>query len=160
MPQNAEAPPPGERAIVRIEDIHGLGLSELASTIGRTIRAFRMLSRIIRREKPDLVILIDYAEFNLILSGTARRAGVPVLYYITPQVWAWRRGRIKKIIARADRMAVVFPFEKQLYAAAGDRVTFVGDPLLDHVKPAQDRTATLARHGLPPGARLLALLPG
>src|SRR5271156_3449107 len=80
----------GVRALVKMEDIHGLGLSELASTIGRTIGAFRALSRIIRREKPDLVILIDYAEFNLILSGTARRNGVPVLYYITPQVWAWR----------------------------------------------------------------------
>ena len=95
----------GVRAIVKTEDIHGLGLSELASTIGRTIGAFRALRRIIRREKPDLVILIDYAEFNLILSGTARRAGVPVLYYITPQVWAWRRGRINKLVDRAGRLA-------------------------------------------------------
>jgi lipid-A-disaccharide synthase len=150
----------GVRALVKMEDIHGLGLSELASTIGRTIGAFRMLSRIIRREKPDLVILIDYAEFNLILSGTARRAGVPVLYYITPQVWAWRRGRVDKLVDRADRLAVVLPFEKELFHRAGERVSFVGHPLLDRVAPASSRAETLKRHGFSPNARLIAILPG
>jgi lipid-A-disaccharide synthase len=150
----------GVRALVRIEDIHGLGLAELASTIFRTVGAYRSLRRIIRRERPDLVILIDYAEFNLILAGAARRAGVPVLYYITPQVWAWRRGRIDKILRRAEKLAVVLPFEKELFAGAGDRVTFVGHPLLDRVKPTGDRVATLKRHGLPAGAHLIALLPG
>lgn len=150
----------GVRPIVRMEDIHALGISELASTIGRTVNAFRELRRTIRHERPDLVILIDYAEFNLILSGVARRAGAKVLYYITPQVWAWRRGRIGKICARADRLAVVLPFEKEIFVAAGDRVRFVGHPLLDRVKPVQDRKATLERHGLSPGGRLLALLPG
>ena len=150
----------GVRAVVRMEDIHGLGLSELASTIGRTVRALSQLRRIIRREKPDLVILIDYAEFNLILSGIAKRAGVPVLYYITPQVWAWRRGRIDKIVVRASRLAVVLPFEAELFRGAGDRVSFVGHPLLDRVAPAQDRKATLQRHGFAPGARLVAILPG
>jgi lipid-A-disaccharide synthase len=150
----------GVGAIVRMEDIHGLGLSELASTIGRTIGAFRMLRRVIRREKPDLVILIDYAEFNLILSGTARRAGVPVLYYITPQVWAWRRGRIEKLVDRADRLAVVLPFEAELFRRAGERVSFVGHPLLDRVAPASSRAETLKRHGFSPSARLIAILPG
>jgi len=150
----------GVRPIARMEDIHGLGLSELASTIGRTASTFLELRRIIRHSRPDLVILIDYAEFNLILAGVARRAGARVLYYITPQVWAWRRGRIGKISQRADRLAVVLPFEKEIFAAAGDRVSFVGHPLLDRVKPAQDRKATLERHGFPPSARLIALLPG
>ena len=150
----------GVRAMVRMEDIHGLGLSELASTIGRTIGAFRGLRKIIRREKPDLVILIDYAEFNLILSGTARRAGVPVLYYITPQVWAWRRGRIDKLVDRADRLAVVLPFEAELFRRAGERVSFVGHPLLDRVAPASSRADTLKRHGFSPSARLIAILPG
>jgi lipid-A-disaccharide synthase len=150
----------GVRALVRIEDIHGLGLSELASTIVRTVGAYRTLHRIIRRERPDLVILIDYAEFNLILAGAARRAGVPVLYYITPQVWAWRRGRVGKLVARAEKLAVVLPFEKELFAGAGEQVTFVGHPLLDRVKPTGDRAATLKRHGLPAGVHLIALLPG
>jgi lipid-A-disaccharide synthase len=150
----------GVKALVRMEDIHGLGLTELASTISRTLGAMRTLRAILRRDKPDLLVLIDYAEFNLILAGAAKRSGVPVLYYITPQVWAWRRGRIRKIVERADRMAVVLPFEKQLYAAAGERVSFVGHPLLDRVRPEGGRAETLARHGLAPNARLLALLPG
>lgn len=150
----------GVKPLVRMEEIHGLGLTELASTITRTVAAMRTLRAILRREKPDLLILIDYAEFNLILAGAAKRAGVPVLYYITPQVWAWRRGRIRKIVERADRMAVVLPFEKKLYAAAGDRVTFVGHPLLDRVRPKGDRAEALARHRFAPNARLLALLPG
>jgi len=150
----------GVRAIARMEDIHGLGLSELASTIGKTVSAFRALRGIIRREKPDLLILIDYAEFNLILSGTARRAGVRVLYYITPQVWAWRRGRIEKLVDRADRLAVVLPFEAELFHRAGERVSFVGHPLLDRVAPTQGRAETLKRHGFSAGARLIAVLPG
>jgi lipid-A-disaccharide synthase len=150
----------GVRALVRTEDIAGLGLAELASTIRRTLGALRQLKTIVRRERPDLVILIDFAEFNMSLARAAKRAGVPVLYYIAPQVWAWRRGRIARIIERADRLAVVLPFEAQLYARAGGRVSFVGHPLLDRVAPVQDRAATLKRHGLPPHARLLALLPG
>jgi lipid-A-disaccharide synthase len=150
----------GVSALFRTEDIAGLGLAELTSTIRRTVGAFRALRRILRRDPPDLVVLIDYAEFNLMLAGSARRAGVQVLYYILPQVWAWRRGRIGKLVKRAQRMAVVFPFEAELYARAGGRVRFVGHPLLDLVAPAQDRVATLVRHGLNPEARILALLPG
>jgi lipid-A-disaccharide synthase len=150
----------GVRALTRTEDIAGLGLAELASTIWNTLGVLRELKAIVRRERPDLVILIDFAEFNMSLARAAKRAGVPVLYYITPQVWAWRRGRVARIIDRTDRLAVVLPFEAELYAGAGARVTFVGHPLLDRVAPAQDRAATLKRHGLSAHARLLALLPG
>src|SRR5580704_17688734 len=136
----------GVRALVRTEDIAGLGLAELSSTIRRTAGALRALRKILRRDPPDLVVLIDYAEFNLMLAGSARRSGVPVLYYIVPQVWAWRRGRIGKLVRRADRLAVVFPFEADVYSSAGSRVAFVGHPLLDLAHPAQDRAATLARH--------------
>jgi lipid-A-disaccharide synthase len=149
----------GVRALARTEDIAGLGLAELASTIRRTLGVLRSLKATLRREPPDLVILIDFAEFNMSLARAAKRAGVPVLYYIPPQVWAWRRGRVAKIIARTDRIAVVLPFEAKLYPA-GAHVTFVGHPLLDRVAPAQDRAATLKRHGLSAQARLLALLPG
>jgi lipid-A-disaccharide synthase len=150
----------GVRALFKTEDIAGLGLAELASTIRHTLGALRALRKILRSDPPDLVILIDYAEFNLMLAGSARRAGVPVLYYILPQVWAWRRGRIGRLVRRSDRMAVVFPFEAELYSRAGGRVSFVGHPLLDRVAPAQGRAETLARHGFPPRARLLAILPG
>jgi lipid-A-disaccharide synthase len=150
----------GVRPLFNAEDIAGLGVAELASTIRLTLGALRELRRRLRNDPPDLLILIDYAEFNLILAGIAHRGGVPVLYFITPQVWAWRRRRIGKLIRRADRLAVVFPFEAELYAAAGGRVEFVGHPLLDRVTPAQDRNATLARHDFKPRSRLLALMPG
>ena len=150
----------GVRALVQMEDIAGLGLAELSSTIRRTAGAFRTLRRILRGDPPDLLVLIDYAEFNLMLAGVASRAGVPALYYILPQVWAWRRGRIRKLVRRTRAMAVVFPFEAELYARAGGNVSFVGHPLLDRVAPARGRAETIARLGLPPDARLLALLPG
>jgi lipid-A-disaccharide synthase len=150
----------GVRALFKTEDIAGLGVAELASTIRLTVGAFRTLRKILRHDPPDLLVLIDYAEFNMMLAGSARRAGVPVLYYILPQVWAWRRGRIGKLVKRTQRMAVVFPFETELYAQAGGRVSFVGHPLIDRVAPAQDRASTLERHRIAPDARLLAILPG
>jgi lipid-A-disaccharide synthase len=150
----------GVRALVNVEEIAGLGVVELASTIGRTLRVMRMLIRLVKHDPPNLVILIDYADFNLFFARFVRRAGVPILYYIVPQVWAWRRGRVAKLVRRSDRLAVVFPFEKQVYSAGGDRVVFVGHPLLDIAQPAADRTTTLARHGFPPVAHLLAILPG
>ncbi len=150
----------GVRALFRIEDIHGMGIAELAFTIASTTRKLFALRAILRSNPPDLLILIDFAEFNMALAGMAKRAGVPVLYYITPQVWAWRRSRIAKLIDRADRLAVELPFEKELYARAGERVAFVGHPLLDRVTAVRPRAETLARYGLKPDARLLAILPG
>jgi lipid-A-disaccharide synthase len=124
------------------------------------LRALRALRAILRSEPPKLLVLIDYAEFNMMLARSARNAGVPVLYYVTPQVWAWRRWRIRKLVQRTDRMAVVFPFEAELFARKGGRVSFVGHPLLDRLAPAQDRAQTLARHRFPLHSRLLAILPG
>ncbi len=149
----------GVRALYRTEEITGMGLTELASTIRHTLGAQFKLRAILKREKPDLLILIDFPDFNLPLAKTARQAGVRVLYYVAPQVWAWRRGRIRKIIDRTDRLAVVFPFEAEVFAQAGERIAFVGHPLLDLTVPG-DRAETLARHGFSPQARLLAILPG
>jgi lipid-A-disaccharide synthase len=137
-----------------------MGATELVATIGPTIRAFRELREVLHREPPDLAILIDFADFNLKFAWYAKRAGVPVLYYVPPQVWAWRRWRIRTLVNRSDRIAVVFPFEARLYEQAGGRVTFVGHPALDRVKPAQDPAATRVRHGLSPRSRILAILPG
>jgi lipid-A-disaccharide synthase len=150
----------GVREVARIEDIAGLGIAELASTIRRTLATFRRVRHALRSNPPDLLVLIDYAEFNLALAGIAHRAGIPVLYYILPQVWAWRRGRIAKLVTRSDRMAVVFPFEAKLYSNRGGRVSFVGHPLLDRVVAGQNRAQTLARHGFKANSRLVAILPG
>jgi lipid-A-disaccharide synthase len=150
----------GVTAVVNTEDVSGMGATELASTIGPILSAFRQLVKLLRRDPPDLVILIDFADFNLKFAWFARRAGMPVLYYVPPQVWAWRRWRIRTLVKRADRLAVVFPFEAALYERAGGCVTFVGHPLLDRLPPAPDHAATRARHGFKPRSRLLAILPG
>jgi lipid-A-disaccharide synthase len=118
-----------------------------------------MLRRELREQPPDLLVLIDFPEFNLALAAVAKRSGVPVFYYVSPQVWAWRPRRVRKILRRVDRMAVLFPFEPAAYA--GDpRVVFVGHPLLDRVRVTASREETLSRHGLDPSRKLVTLLPG
>jgi lipid-A-disaccharide synthase len=137
-----------------------MGLVEARERLGVIWRAYREMRRVLRDERPDLLILIDFAEFNMALAGVASRVGVPVLYYVSPQVWAWRRGRVRKIARRVTRLAVVFPFEVPVYAGTGVRADFVGHPLLDRVGATRDRAATFAAHGLDPAKRLVALLPG
>ena len=131
----------GVRPLIKLESVAGMGGTELAATIGPALKAFRTLVSAIRRDPPDLAILIDFADFNLKFAWFAKRAGIPVLYYVPPQVWAWRRWRIRTLVRRSDRIAVVFPFEAELYASAGGRVSFVGHPLLDRVGAAQDLLA-------------------
>jgi lipid-A-disaccharide synthase len=150
----------GVQPLVQVERVAGMGGTELAATIGPTLGAFQKLVSSIRSNRPDLAILIDFADFNLKFAWFAKRAGIPVLYYVPPQVWAWRRWRIRTLVRRSDRIAVVFPFEAELYANAGGQVSFVGHPLLDRVPAAQDCATTLAKHDFPPRARLLAILPG
>jgi lipid-A-disaccharide synthase len=114
----------------------------------------------LRKEKPDLLILIDYPDFNLPLASAARRAGVRVFYYISPQVWAWRKNRIERIRRVVDRMAVILPFESAVYAEKGVDVEFVGHPLLDTVKRAHSRREALEAFGLRDAWPIVALLPG
>jgi lipid-A-disaccharide synthase len=141
-------------------DVATVGLTEGFGRLRTLLRAYRTLVRRLREEPPDLCVLIDFPEFNLRLARVAKRAGVPVLYYIGPQVWAWRRGRVRKIARRVDRLAVVFPFEPALYASQLRGVEFVGHPLLDRVRVTRDREATLRAHGLDPARRTVLLLPG
>jgi lipid-A-disaccharide synthase len=150
----------GMDTLIDATTLSTMGLVEARERLGAVWRAYRAMRRIVRDDKPDLVILIDFAEFNLALAGVAHRHGVPVLYYISPQVWAWRRGRVRKIARRVSRLAVVFPFEVPLYAGSGVQADFVGHPLLDRVHATRDRDATFAAHGLDPAKRLVALLPG
>ena len=110
------------------------GIVELAGSLGRIARSWRALQRVISRQRPDLAILIDTADFNIPLARQLQRARVPVLYYVLPQVWAWRRGRIRKLAERSDRLAVIFPFEVAEYARAGVTVEYVGHPLIDAIR--------------------------
>jgi lipid-A-disaccharide synthase len=137
-----------------------VGLVEVISHSAVIYRAFTTLKRIIRTDPPDLLILIDYPDFNLLLAKVAKRAGVRILYYISPQIWAWRVGRVKKIARLIDRMAVVFPFEIPFYEREGVPVTFVGHPLVDIVHPTMARAEAQAFFGLDPARKTVGLFPG
>jgi lipid-A-disaccharide synthase len=150
----------GMETVVDSSDVATVGVTEVAGRLRTLLRAYRGLVRRIRTEPPDLCVLIDFPDFNLRLASVAKRAGVPVLYYIGPQVWAWRRGRVRKIARRVDRLAVVFPFEPALYAGHLSGVEFVGHPLLDRVRVTCSRAETLRAHGLDPARRTVLLLPG
>ena len=154
-----EARASGMTTVADIADIATLGLVEVAGKVRAIVRTYRMLRREIYERPPDLVVLIDFPEFNLALAAVAKRRGVPVFYYVSPQVWAWRRGRVRKILRRIDRLAALFPFEPAVYGN-DPRVVFVGHPLLDRVRATATREETLVRHGLDPAKRLVALLPG
>ena len=150
----------GMRTVADSSEVATVGVTEATGRLRVLVRTYRALARVLREEPPDLCVLVDFPEFNLRLARVAKRAGVPVLYYIGPQVWAWRRGRVRKIARRVDRLAVVFPFEPPLYAPRLPAVEFVGHPLLDRVRVTRSREETFARYGLDPARRTVVLLPG
>lgn len=137
-----------------------VGLVEVISHFPVIYRAWKGVTGIIDHDPPDLLIPIDYPDFNLRVAKRARLRGVPVLYFISPQIWAWRPGRVHGIARRVDHMAVVFPFEIPLYQQAGVPVTFVGNPLLDTVPPRGERTGRCRDLGLDPGRPVVGLFPG
>jgi len=138
-------------------DVMGLvGLSAVRAIV-RRIRAIR---RVLRSERWDLVVLIDNPALNLHFARIAKAAGQKVLYYIAPQIWAWRPGRIKWIQRRVNHVVVILPFEEEIYRRAGIRCTYVGHPLLDAVAPQYDRPALRRQFGLDQEAPVVGLLPG
>src|SRR5512133_3033691 len=130
----------GVELLADAADMAVVGLTEVILKLGAILRVMHRLKASLARERPDLVILIDYPDFNLSIARAARRLGIKVLYYISPQGWAWRKGRIDTIRKSVDRMAVILPFEEAFYREAGVDVTFVGHPLLDEVKKKYPRT--------------------
>ena len=151
----------GMRVVYDVAKVTAVGLSEVLGNLGNLWLAYRLLRRLLLEHRPSLLILIDFPEFNMRLARLARRHGITVLYYISPQVWAWRPYRIRRIAASVDAMAVVFPFEADFYRSFGmEQVTFVGHPLVDVVRAGRDRESSLRGMGLD-GARLtVALMPG
>lgn len=141
-----------------------VGITEVISHLGDILAARRALVRRLRKEKPALLILIDYPDFNLLLAAKAKKLGIPIFYYISPQVWAWRSGRVKKIGRLTDRVGVILPFEKQFYAARGVEVDFVGHPLKDTV--SRDKLASredflrTQKLSIDTETRIIGLLPG
>jgi lipid-A-disaccharide synthase len=122
--------------------------------------AFREISASLIHWRPDLIILIDYPEFNLMVAGRAKRHGIPVMYYVSPQIWAWRSGRIDTIRSRVDRMVVILPFEEKLYQEAGVKVSFVGHPLLDLIEVENEEGSLCRRYTKNGSGKLIGLLPG
>lgn len=137
-----------------------MGFAEVAGSLPFFIRLFRRVQAEMRARGTDLVIPIDYPGFNLRLARAAKEAGVPVLYYIAPQVWAWHRSRMRLLAEYTDRLAVILPFEEQLFREAGASATFVGHPLLDTPLTEVSRSAFCRQLNLRTDLPILALFPG
>jgi lipid-A-disaccharide synthase len=146
-----------------VGDFRGLsvtGLVEALSVLRQSWAMLRRLEAAARSRRPDVFVAIDFPDFNFRLLPIMRRLGVPIVYYISPQLWAWRPGRMKTIRANVDRMLVIFPFEQRLYEDAGVPVEFVGHPLIELIPEAADRGSVLGEAGLDASRPVIALLPG
>jgi len=150
----------GSHLLAHVSELAVVGLFEVIRHLRRLRAIFRSVLAEVDRRRPGLAVLVDYADFNLRLARELKRRGVRVVYYVSPQVWAWRRGRLAAIRASVEHMIVIFPFEEPLYRAAGVPVTFVGHPLVDLVRPVADGERFLAGRGLDPARPVLAVLPG
>jgi len=150
----------GMELIHHVREMSVLGLADIIRAYPRLRRIFYDLVDAARERKPDLAVLIDSPDFNLRLAKPLRKLGIPILYYVSPQVWAWKAGRIWKISRLVDRLMCIFPFEPALYAGTGLAVDYIGHPLADEVRVGRTREATLADYGLDPARPTIALLPG
>jgi len=136
------------------------GLTETLRHIKEIRRTFKKAREALLHEKPDILVLIDYPDFNIALAKRARSAGIPILYYVSPQVWAWRRGRIKKIASLVNKIAVLFPFEVDYYKNTGLPCEFVGHPVIETLNITQTKEELKQKLGLSPDKPVIALLPG
>ena len=150
----------GVELIADAADMAVVGLTEVVGKLGMILGVMRRMKLALKKLKPALLILIDYPDFNLRLGKAAKKDGVRVFYYISPQIWAWRKGRIHKIREVVDKMAVILPFEEQVYRQVSMDVSFVGHPLLDVVKTKYARQEALRKFDLQDGITTVGLLPG
>jgi lipid-A-disaccharide synthase len=150
----------GVHLLVGLDRLAVLGFAEVVRHLPFFVKLLRQLERELRERPPDLVIPIDYPGFNLRLSARARRLGVPVLYYVAPQVWAWHRSRVRQLARDTDLLAVILPFEEQLFREAGANAHFVGHPLLEDEPESMSREGFYGGLGLDPTRPVLALFPG
>ena len=150
----------GARLVGDFQGLSVTGLTEAIRVLPRSFAMLRRLTAVAREQRPDVFVAIDFPEFNFRLMAALHRLGIPVVYYISPQLWAWRARRMETMKRFVDRVLVIFPFEEELYRRAGIPVQFVGHPLVDLVRVQQPRAALLREHGLDPEAPTVALLPG
>ena len=136
------------------------GLTEALWVLPRSYAMFRRLVTVARERRPDVFVAIDFPDFNFRLMAALRRLDIPIVYYVSPQLWAWRSGRMETMKRLVDRVLVIFPFEEDIYRRAGVPVEFVGHPLVDLARATVPRAALLRERGLLPDAPTVALLPG
>ena len=146
----------GVKILMRASELAVVGFTEIIAKIPKLVEGLGIAKKLLKALRPDLLILIDFPDFNLRIAKWAKKLGIPVLYYISPQIWAWRKGRVNQIRRRVDHMAVILPFEKEFYQEHGVPVTFVGHPLLDGDNPPAHQTLTADSGDAP----LIGLLPG
>lgn len=150
----------GVRIIYDIENLGIIGVVEVIRHIPFFFRLRAFLEKAMVEEKPDVLVCVDYPGFNMKLAHVAKELGIPVIYYIAPTIWAWNKGRAKNIVRDVEQVASIFPFEAEAYRKAGARVTFVGHPLVDTVKPSMSFEEAMDYfHGNPDKKRVL-LMPG
>jgi lipid-A-disaccharide synthase len=137
-----------------------MGVAELFGSLSKIVAAYRRLLNWARNERPDFVVLVDYPDFNLRLARDLKRAGIRVFYFISPQIWAWRQGRVKTIKKYVDRVATIFPFEIGFYHEHGVDAEFIGHPFLDRDESGFDREQFMRSVELDPQKPVLAFLPG
>jgi lipid A disaccharide synthetase len=150
----------GVETLVDARDVAIIGLPEIARAIGKLYRAYRTLLDAARSRRPSAVVLIDWPDFNMRLARKLHREGFRIIYYISPQVWAWRRYRVRALRRDVDRMLVILPFEEEFYKRADLNVQYVGHPLAEAVCTTASREEFCQRHGLDPTRPIFALLPG
>jgi lipid-A-disaccharide synthase len=152
-----------EAGVEILADYHGIsvtGLSEALRVVSKSLALIRELGEAADRIKPDVFVPIDFPDFNFRLMAAMAKRKVPVIYYISPQLWAWRAGRMRTMKRLVSKVLVIFPFEERIYREAGVDAEFVGHPLIDLAEPSADRATLRARFAAAPGAPLIALLPG
>ncbi|MBK9709173.1 MAG: lipid-A-disaccharide synthase [Acidobacteria bacterium] len=150
----------GVETLVDSREVAIMGALEVARALPKFLRVFRRLREAARKRRPDLVVLIDWPEFNLRLAKRLSRDGHRIVYYISPQIWAWRGYRINTIKRYIEKMLVILPFEEEYYRKNGVKVDYVGHPLLDSVRVTTSKNQFCARYGIDKEKPLVALLPG
>jgi len=156
-PQLREA---GVDAVIRSEDLSVVGIVEVLGHLPRIWRRFRTLIRAAAQRKPDIAILTDSPDFHFRVARKLKRLGIPVTYFVAPQVWAWRKGRVKTMRRDIDQLLCIFPFEEAFFRERGVPVTYIGHPLATRVRPTLSRADFFRKHNLPDGRPLVAVLPG
>ena len=150
----------GVDLLANASDMAVVGLTEVVSKLGSILKIMGMMKRSLDERRPDLVILIDYPDFNIPLAKAAKKRGIKVFYYISPQVWAWRKSRIGQIKKTVSKMAVILPFEVETYRQKGFEVNYVGHPLLDMVKLNYSKQESRKKFGLSENEITIGILPG